>query len=57
MGEAPAVLVDHPENGHSNGVCVKSEPENTEITVDVGDRIVSPLNVLIQICLSWLIII
>jgi guanylate kinase len=39
MGEAPAVLVDHPENGHSNGVCVKSEPENTEITVDVGDRI------------------
>ncbi|XP_023639715.1 guanylate kinase 1 isoform X2 [Capsella rubella] len=38
MGEAPAFLVNHLENGHSNGVGVKSESEITEISVDIGDR-------------------
>ncbi|EOA26367.1 hypothetical protein CARUB_v10023284mg [Capsella rubella] len=37
-GEAPAFLVNHLENGHSNGVGVKSESEITEISVDIGDR-------------------
>ncbi|XP_010505985.1 PREDICTED: guanylate kinase 1-like [Camelina sativa] len=38
MGEAPAFQVDHLENGHSHGVGVKSETNNTEISVDIGDR-------------------
>ncbi|ESQ52912.1 hypothetical protein EUTSA_v10016777mg [Eutrema salsugineum] len=38
MGEAPAFLVDHLENGHSSGVDVNSESKNTEISVDIGDR-------------------
>ncbi|CAH2058445.1 unnamed protein product [Thlaspi arvense] len=38
MGEAPAFVVDHLENGHSNGVVVKPEYKNTEISVDLGDR-------------------
>ncbi|KAL1187966.1 Guanylate kinase 1 [Cardamine amara subsp. amara] len=35
---APAFLVDHLENGNSNGLGVISEPYNIEISVDIGDR-------------------
>ncbi|VVB06052.1 unnamed protein product [Arabis nemorensis] len=38
MGEAPAFFVDHLENGHTNGFGVKSEPENRDTSVQIGDR-------------------